>query len=115
LVLITSNLGSELWMDGKADSVPRDTITHAIQEYIRPEFLTHIDEIVIFHSLSRAVLILAVDILLQNVFGTLAELGYGWSSVQRNALSWSRVVTMPITVLPPQTGYPARAAGPTGG
>ena len=73
---MTSNLMCDLWMGGKADSVPRNTITHAIQEYIRPAFLNHIDGIVSIHSFCRAYLTLVVDIQLQNVFILLAERVY---------------------------------------
>jgi ATP-dependent Clp protease ATP-binding subunit ClpB len=76
LVIMTSNLGSELWLGGKAVSVTRDTITHALREYFRPEFLNRIDEIIIFHSLSRDDLIQVVDIQLRHVSVLLAERGY---------------------------------------
>jgi ATP-dependent Clp protease ATP-binding subunit ClpB len=76
LVIMTSNLGSELWLGGGAVSVTRDTITHALQEHFRPEFLNRIDEIIIFHSLSRADLIQVVDIQLRHVSSLLAERGY---------------------------------------
>ena len=76
LVIMTSNLGSELWLGGRAASVTRDTITHALQEHFRPEFLNRIDEIIIFHSLSRADLVQVVDIQLRHVSALLAERGY---------------------------------------
>jgi len=76
LVIMTSNLGSELWLGGRAASVTRDTITHALQEHFRPEFLNRIDEIIIFHSLSRADLVQVVEIQLRHVSALLAERGY---------------------------------------
>jgi ATP-dependent Clp protease ATP-binding subunit ClpB len=76
LVIMTSNLGSELWLADRAASVTRDEITHALQEHFRPEFLNRIDEIIIFHSLSRADLIQVVDIQLRHVSALLAERGY---------------------------------------
>jgi ATP-dependent Clp protease ATP-binding subunit ClpB len=76
LVIMTSNLGSELWLGGVVASVTRDAITHALQEHFRPEFLNRIDEIIIFHSLSRADLIQVVDIQLRHVSRLLAERGY---------------------------------------
>jgi ATP-dependent Clp protease ATP-binding subunit ClpB len=76
LVIMTSNLGSELWLGDRAASVTRDTITHALQEHFRPEFLNRIDEIIIFHSLSRSDLIQVVDIQLWHVSALLAERGY---------------------------------------
>jgi ATP-dependent Clp protease ATP-binding subunit ClpB len=76
LVIMTSNLGSELWLGGKAEAVNRDTITHTLQAHFRPEFLNRIDEIIIFHALSRADLIPVVDIQLRHVSALLATRGY---------------------------------------
>ena len=76
LVIMTSNLGSELWLGGKGDNVTRDEITHILQEHFRPEFLNRVDEIIIFHSLSRADLTRVVDIQLRHVSALLAERGY---------------------------------------
>jgi len=76
LVVMTSNLGSELWLGGKAVGVTRDAITQVLQAHFRPEFLNRIDEIIIFHSLSRADLVKVVDIQLRHVTKLLAERGY---------------------------------------
>jgi ATP-dependent Clp protease ATP-binding subunit ClpB len=76
LVIMTSNLGSELWLGGMGDKVSRDTITHVLKEHFRPEFLNRIDEIVVFHALSRADLVQVVDIQLRHVSELLAEKGY---------------------------------------
>ena len=76
LVIMTSNLGSELWLGGGAVNVTRDTITRALQQHFRPEFLNRIDEIIIFHSLSRADLVQVVEIQLRHVSALLAERGY---------------------------------------
>jgi ATP-dependent Clp protease ATP-binding subunit ClpB len=76
LIIMTSILGSELWLGDRVASVTRDTIVHALQEHFRPEFLNRIDENIIFHSLSRADLIQAVDIQLRHVSTLLAEQGY---------------------------------------
>ena len=76
LVIMTSNLGSELWLGGKAGVVTRDVITRVLQAHFRPEFLNRIDEIIIFHSLSRADLDHVVDIQLRHVTALLAERGY---------------------------------------
>jgi ATP-dependent Clp protease ATP-binding subunit ClpB len=76
LVIMTSNLGGELWMGQTAASVTRDAITQVLQAHFRPEFLNRIDEIIIFHSLSRADLVHVVDIQLRQVTALLAERGY---------------------------------------
>jgi ATP-dependent Clp protease ATP-binding subunit ClpB len=76
LIIMTSNLGSELWLGGKGVGVTRDAITQVLQAHFRPEFLNRIDEIIIFHSLSRADLVKVVDIQLRRVSALLAERGY---------------------------------------
>ncbi len=80
VVIMTSNLGNELWMgrngsDG-AEKISRDQVTRLLQAHFRPEFLNRIDEIVVFHSLSRQDLAAIVDIQLRRVTGLLAERGY---------------------------------------
>jgi ATP-dependent Clp protease ATP-binding subunit ClpB len=76
LVVMTSNLGGELWMGGREVNVMRDSITHVLQAHFRPEFLNRIDEIIIFHSLSREDLVRVVEIQLRHVSTLLAERGY---------------------------------------
>ncbi|MBK8616395.1 MAG: hypothetical protein IPN96_04625 [Anaerolineales bacterium] len=73
---MTSNLGGELWMGGKAANVTRDMITKVLQAHFKPEFLNRIDEIIIFHSLSREDLVHVVEIQLRHVSTLLAERGY---------------------------------------
>jgi ATP-dependent Clp protease ATP-binding subunit ClpB len=76
LIIMTSNLGSELWLSGKPANVTRDAITQVLQAHFRPEFLNRIDEIIIFHSLTRDDLVKVVDIQLRHVSALLAERGY---------------------------------------
>jgi ATP-dependent Clp protease ATP-binding subunit ClpB len=80
VVIMTSNLGNELWI-GKADTetgdrVTRDEVTRLLQAHFRPEFLNRIDEIVLFHPLSRENIAQIVDIQLRRVSDLLAERGY---------------------------------------
>jgi ATP-dependent Clp protease ATP-binding subunit ClpB len=74
VVIMTSNLGNQLWVGGR--HVSRDEITGVLQAHFRPEFLNRIDEIVIFHPLTREDLAEIVDIQLRRVFDLLAERGY---------------------------------------
>jgi ATP-dependent Clp protease ATP-binding subunit ClpB len=74
VIIMTSNLGNQLWKGGR--QVSRDEITDVLQAHFRPEFLNRIDEIVIFHPLTREDLTEIVDIQLQRVFDLLAERGY---------------------------------------
>ena len=75
VVIMTSNLGSQLWEGGH--EATRDEITRALQGHFRPEFLNRIDEIVVFHSLSKKHLGAIVDIQLRRVVQLLREKGYG--------------------------------------
>ena len=74
VVIITSNLGNQLWEGGK--TVTRDTMTQILQSHFRPEFLNRIDEIVIFHPLDKEQLSSIVNILLRHVSRRLVEKGY---------------------------------------
>ncbi len=76
LVIMTSNLGSTLWLEGKSIAITRDKINHGLQDHFRPEFLNRIDEIIIFNSLSRKDLVYIVDIQLQHVSALMAEHGH---------------------------------------
>jgi ATP-dependent Clp protease ATP-binding subunit ClpB len=74
LVIMTSNLGNQLWEGGHA--VSRDEIMRLLQANFRPEFLNRIDEIVIFHPLRKEHLAGIVDIQLRHVSRRLADKGY---------------------------------------
>ncbi|MFZ6030720.1 MAG: ATP-dependent chaperone ClpB [Chloroflexota bacterium] len=77
VVIMTSNLGSALWLDQNArENVTSDTVTQLLQSHFRPEFINRIDEIVIFHPLTRENLTDIVDIQLRRVTQLLAERGY---------------------------------------
>ncbi|MEJ2510835.1 MAG: ATP-dependent chaperone ClpB [Anaerolineales bacterium] len=77
VVIMTSNLGNELWM-GKngASEVDRAAINSILQSHFRPEFLNRIDEIVIFHPLDKEHLKEIVDIQLHRVEALLRDRGY---------------------------------------
>jgi len=73
VVILTSNLGSELWTAGR--TVERAEIMGVLQRSFRPEFLNRIDEIVVFHPLSRDDLREIVRIQLRRLEKLLAERG----------------------------------------
>ncbi len=75
VVIMTSNLGNQLWESGHAAT--RDEITAMLQTHFRPEFLNRIDEIVVFHPLGREHLSAIVDIQLRRVSQLLSDKGYG--------------------------------------
>ena len=74
VVIMTSNLGNQLWGGGKIAS--RDEITAVLQAHFRPEFLNRIDEIVTFHPLDKEHLKQIVEIQLRRVAELLAERGF---------------------------------------
>jgi ATP-dependent Clp protease ATP-binding subunit ClpB len=74
VVIMTSNLGNQLW-EGEQD-VTRDAINRVLQNHFRPEFLNRIDEIVVFHPLTREQLAEVVDFQLKRVSHLLADRGY---------------------------------------
>jgi len=75
VIIMTSNLGSELWQSGKTD-VSRDEITQVLRQHFRPEFINRIDEIVVFHKLAKEQLEKIVDIQLERVNHLIADRGY---------------------------------------
>jgi len=74
LVIMTSNLGNQLWEGGRR--VSRDEITRVLQMNFRPEFLNRIDEIVLFHPLTKEHLSGIVDIQLRRISTLLQERGF---------------------------------------
>jgi ATP-dependent Clp protease ATP-binding subunit ClpB len=74
VVIMTSNIVSQLWESGR--KATRLEITPVLQNHFRPEFLNRIDEIVVFHPLTKEDLAEIVDIQLERVTQLLANRGY---------------------------------------
>ncbi len=74
LVIMTSNLGSSLWLGEK--KVSREEVVHTLQGSFKPEFLNRIDEIIVFHPLGKEQINHIVGIQLKRVEKLLAERGY---------------------------------------
>jgi ATP-dependent Clp protease ATP-binding subunit ClpB len=73
LVIMTSNLGSELLTDAATDTERRKVIDPVLRAHFRPEFLNRIDEVVIFHPLSEYEIATIVDLQLALVEARLAD------------------------------------------
>jgi ATP-dependent Clp protease ATP-binding subunit ClpB len=71
LLIMTSNLGSELWQSGVA--VSREAVLAVLGRSFRPEFLNRIDEIVIFQPLTEKQIEQIVDIQLERVQARLTD------------------------------------------
>jgi ATP-dependent Clp protease ATP-binding subunit ClpB len=76
IVIMTSNIGSRKLLEGSIeDKAIRNAVLTELKTSFRPEFLNRIDEIVIFHSLSRDDITKIVDIQMSNFKKRLAGLG----------------------------------------
>ena len=82
VIIMTSNLGSQLWEGERSAS--RDEISDVLRAHFRPEFINRIDEVVVFHSLSREHISEIVDIQLRRVSALLAGRGF-WIEISEAA------------------------------
>jgi len=74
IVIMTSNVGSQYLNErGLSDEEIRERVMAALRAHFRPEFLNRIDEIVVFHSLTREHLEQIVEIQLRRLRELLAE------------------------------------------
>ncbi|MBS7391463.1 MAG: AAA family ATPase, partial [Fibrobacter sp.] len=53
LILMTSNLGSDLFMNNPEKDVSIDDVMPRLKGFFRPEFLNRLDEVLVFKSLSK--------------------------------------------------------------
>ncbi len=75
VVIMTSNIGTE-FLDGRetvTDEQKRNLVMAALRQHFRPEFLNRVDEIIIFHGLSREHLKQIVDIQVRRLQKLLAN------------------------------------------
>jgi ATP-dependent Clp protease ATP-binding subunit ClpB len=72
VVIMTSNIGSHYIMELGIEAA-QAKVMEALRQHFRPEFLNRVDEIVVFHSLSRSDLARIVDIQLERLERLLAE------------------------------------------
>lgn len=84
LIIMTSNIGSHLIQDAfdkytndleRAEEVAKNEVMGLLKDTIRPEFLNRIDDIIMFHPLSRNNIRSIVDIQLRNLQRQLAQNG----------------------------------------
>jgi ATP-dependent Clp protease ATP-binding subunit ClpB len=77
VIVMTSNIGSEYILDVSGDDSKYDMmqkrVTEALRSHFRPEFLNRVDDIIIFHTLSRAEMRHIVQIQLKRVQNLLAD------------------------------------------
>ncbi|MBK1696678.1 ATP-dependent chaperone ClpB [Rhodovibrio salinarum] len=80
VIILTSNLGSEIIAQSSAGGAQgtespqvRDQVMEVVRSQFRPEFLNRLDEILIFHSLTRAEMSGIVDIQVDRLRAMLAD------------------------------------------
>ncbi|MDR2629798.1 MAG: ATP-dependent chaperone ClpB [Spirochaetaceae bacterium] len=73
IIIMTSNLGSDLILEAKKDEDIRGALTELLKQSFRPEFLNRIDETVIFNRLGREEIAKIVEIQLKRLAERLAE------------------------------------------
>ena len=76
VIIMTSNVGSELIKQQGAfadAAAQRGAVMNELDRHFRPEFLNRLDEVIVFHSLTREHIIRIVDLQLGNLERLLSE------------------------------------------
>ncbi len=76
LIILTSNLGSEVLAnqpEGESIEVVREQVMDVVRASFRPEFLNRLDEVLLFHRLTREHMTNIVDIQLERLRAMLAD------------------------------------------
>ncbi|HEV7844183.1 MAG TPA: AAA family ATPase, partial [Pyrinomonadaceae bacterium] len=74
VLIMTSNLGSREIQAAEGDEKQvREAVTQELREHFKPEFLNRIDDIVVFHQLSRAQIAQIIDVQLERLRAMLHE------------------------------------------
>jgi len=73
VLVMTSNLGSEFIDPDLPDNVVGDRVMGAVKDHFRPEFLNRVDDVIVFHRLSKDDLRVIVEIQFATLKERLAE------------------------------------------
>jgi len=74
VLIMTSNLGSrEIQAAGDDEKQVREAVLEELRGHFKPEFLNRIDDVVIFHQLSRAEIVRIIDVQLERLRHMLSE------------------------------------------
>jgi ATP-dependent Clp protease ATP-binding subunit ClpB len=74
VLIMTSNLGSrEIQAAGADEKQMREAVTQELRLHFKPEFLNRIDDIVIFHQLTREQIVRIIDVQLERLRSMLSE------------------------------------------
>jgi len=91
VIIMTSNLGSE-WIaesSGMDEEEVKAKIEEALRRHFRPEFFNRIDDVIVFHRLTREEIAKIVEIQLQGLARTVADRGIAlaWTDKAKQALA----------------------------
>jgi len=76
VIVMTSNLGSQMIQEMAGDDnyeAMKESVMEVVAQHFRPEFINRVDDVVVFHPLSRADIRKIVDIQLEYLHDRLAE------------------------------------------
>jgi ATP-dependent Clp protease ATP-binding subunit ClpB len=76
VIILTSNLGAEFLAnqpEGEDSTAVRGQVMNAVRAHFRPEFLNRLDEIILFHRLTRGQMDRIVDIQVEHLMKLLAD------------------------------------------
>jgi ATP-dependent Clp protease ATP-binding subunit ClpB len=73
VLIMTSNLGSELIDPDLSDEIIESRVMDVVRSHFRPEFLNRVDEVTVFHRLTREDLREIVDIQVEHLRRRLTE------------------------------------------
>lgn len=73
IIIMTSNLGSHVIAEIQNEEKMREEVTEIVRRHFRPEFLNRVDDIVIFHPLTKDDLARIVDIQLRQLQKILSQ------------------------------------------
>jgi ATP-dependent Clp protease ATP-binding subunit ClpB len=88
IVIMTSNAGSR-WIKELGIEAARDRVLEDLDRTFRPEFLNRIDEIILFHSLTKDDLARIVEIQMEKLRDLVAQrhIGLKWTDAARETLA----------------------------
>ncbi|WP_433299748.1 ATP-dependent chaperone ClpB [Actinoplanes sp. CA-030573] len=87
ILVLTSNLGSQAADFTMGDEERRDEVLAVVRAHFKPEFLNRLDDIVVFHALTKDDLAAIVDIQLERLRARLADRRLRLE-VTREAVEW---------------------------
>lgn len=94
VIIMTTNAGSNIRENGMGfnrtvESMAKDKVMKALNEFLRPEFINRVDEIIAFHSLGKEQFASICDIMLDELRTSLQEKGIAlqWKDTARQYLA----------------------------